>query len=67
MPKSEKGHNSIMKNPTEKKKILVSNFFISNAYMKLQNPSIHGSKDMRGCKSAKMFKSKKGHNLDEYL
>ena len=59
-----------MKNQTEKKKStdqLI--FFISNAYtcMKFQNPSIHGSKDMRGHKSAKMFQSEKGHNLGKYL
>ena len=35
--------------------------------MKFQNPSIHGSKDMRGHKSAKMFKSEKGHHLGKYL
>ena len=52
MPKSEKGHNSTMKNLTEKgKEIRVSQFFINNAYMKFQNPSIPGSKAMRGLKS----------------
>ena len=35
--------------------------------MKFQNPSIDGSKDMRGGKSAKMLKSEKGQNLDKYL
>ena len=47
----KRGHNSTMKNLKEKtKKYRSANFLLSNEYMKFQNPSIHGSKDMRGLK-----------------
>ena len=42
----EKGNNSKMGDSLDKKKILVTYFFMRNPYMKFQNISIHGSKVM---------------------
>ena len=47
----KKGLNSTIKNLTEKKKNTGQLILHSNAYLKIQNRSIHGSKDMNGLKS----------------
>ena len=66
MNKSIKGHNSGTTSPIKWRIQWKENnrgqlFF----HKQFQNPSIHGSKDMRGRKSAKILKSEKGHNLDK--
>ena len=63
---SEKGLNSTIKNLTEKKKIWVNKFFISNAYIKFQNPSIYDSKDMRGLESLMYKQTDKWKNTNQY-